>query len=313
MKTLLFLLILFTLVVIPMSHYVAAHGVSTGGFAPSFGRIDDVSLSKQSIQTGETITITGKIVYMQQYHTQGWLDIHSDPGPHGRWNIVSTQPSEHLIDIPGNSLIPFSITVKALQPGIYHFSPEVYLVGIGPAMSSLNGNNRTEPIVVVTGKPICMQDLVAISKVEDNSSACVKSTTAQKLIERGWGNMLTPTAWFRYTILDPESGSDVHQGVPWSNYIPANISEIAYKPWFNGTTIKEYFTNHGVTVLEVRYSSYLLAGPEGVGTSPQLQTDFYFLTLQNDTSQMNQFGFKTINADPRQNLRLFGQILPLNN
>ncbi|NHH97200.1 hypothetical protein DYY66_2479 [Candidatus Nitrosotalea sp. FS] len=160
----------------------------------------------------------------------------------------------------------------------------------------------------------CNKGLQLIFKAKDSSPACVHPGTGQKLIERGWGNMLTPTVWFRYTVLDPfESGSNAHQGVPWSNYIPTNISETAYKPWFNGTTIREYFTNHGVTVLEVRYSSYLLAGPEGVSTPTQLQTDFYVLTLQNDTSQMNQFGFKMINVGPRQDLSLFGQILPLNN
>ena len=172
--------------VIPMLHYAAAHGVSTE-LPLRFGRLDDVSLSKQSIQTGETITITGKIVYMVQKHTQGWLTIHYDPGPYGRWSTISTQPSEHLIDIPGNSLIPFSITIKAFQPGIYHFFPEVYLVGIGPAMSSLDGNIRTEPTVVVTGNPICKEGLVAISKTENGSTACIKPETAQKLVGRGWG------------------------------------------------------------------------------------------------------------------------------
>ena len=176
-----------------MLHYAAAHGLSTGGPTPRFGRLDDVSLSKQSIQTGETVTITGKIVYMQQNHTQGWLTIHSDPGINGRWTIASTQPSDHLIDIPGNSLIPFSITIKALQPGTYHFVPEVYLVGIGPAMSSLDGNNRTEPTVVVTGKPICISGLVAILKIENGFTACVQPETVQKLIERGWGTYTNST------------------------------------------------------------------------------------------------------------------------
>ena len=180
-----------TLAVIPVLHYAAVHGVSTGGPTPRFGRLDDVSLSKQTIQTGETITITGKIVHMVQNHRQGWLAIHSDPGPYGRWNTISTQPREHLIDIPGNSLIPFSITVKALQPGTYHLFPEVFLAGIGPAMSSLDGNNRTKPTVVVTGEPICMSGFVAVSKIEDGTSVCVSQQAAQKLVDRGWGTHVT--------------------------------------------------------------------------------------------------------------------------
>lgn len=195
----------------------------------------------------------------------------------------------------------WSLVSGPLHQDLY-FKP-VYLSPLKQFKSGISANNVK-----------CEQGLQLVIKAKDDSPACVKQDAVQKLIERGWGNMLTPTAWFRYTTLDPfEFGSDVHKDVPWSNYIPANMSETAYKPWFNGTAIKEYFTNHGVTVLEVRYSSYLLAGPEGVGTTPQLQTDFYFLTLHNDTDQMDQFGFKMINVDPRQNLSLFGQILPLNN
>ena len=79
--------------ILPIVQNVSAHGVSTGGGAPRFGRIDDLSLSKKLIQTGDTTTITGKIVYMQQNHTQGWLTVHSEPGSYGRWSVVSMQPS----------------------------------------------------------------------------------------------------------------------------------------------------------------------------------------------------------------------------
>jgi len=34
---------------------------------------------------------------------------------------------------------------------------------------------------------ICKEDLQLIFKITDNSPACVKSSTAEKLIERGWG------------------------------------------------------------------------------------------------------------------------------
>lgn len=234
----------------------------------------------------------------------------------------SNQTFDGLIDIP-NSLADglYNLTFTAKS---YYSGYQMTSVVIPVSVNYNEMNNTTIPefpsplkqfksgIPAINVK--CNQGFSLIIRQEDDKPACVKPDTVQKLIERGWGNTLTPTAWFRYTILDPfESGANAHQNVPWSNYIPANVSDIDYKPWFNGTTIKEYFTSHGVTLLEVRYSSYLLAGPEGVGTTPQRQTDFYFLTLQNDTSQMNQFGFKMINVDPRQDLSVFGRILPLNN
>jgi hypothetical protein len=263
-----------------------------------------------------------------------------------RLSVLGTMNGTKVLSIPSWLKVAFPIpdfTLDADKPYYFvlnfttqHEFEEPYPVAIN---ENVGGSNFTQVVwlpkeshIVFGGMPqqmsplkqiksgtkskdvTCRVGLQLIIKAEDGTSDCVKPNTAQILIERGWGNTLTPTAWFRYTILDPfESGSNAHQNVPWSNYIPANVSDTAYKPWFNGTAIKEYFTSHGVTLLEVRYSSYLLAGPEGVGTTPQRQTDFYFLTLQNDTSQMNQFGFKMINVDPKQDLSVLGQILSLNN
>jgi hypothetical protein len=38
---------------------------------------------------------------------------------------------------------------------------------------------------------VCINNLVLIKKISDGSPACVKPQTAQKLVERGWGIMLT--------------------------------------------------------------------------------------------------------------------------
>jgi hypothetical protein len=166
-----------------MFQYAAANGVSTGGPQPRFGRLDDTTLSTQSLHTGDTITITGNITIMTQEHLTGKLSVHSDPGSHGRWEVISKEPVGNLVDMPGNSEIPYSLTVKALQPGSYHLCSEIYLVGIGLFS---NPNNCNTESVIVTGEPICTTGFVAILKAEDNSSACIKPESVSKLLIRGW-------------------------------------------------------------------------------------------------------------------------------
>lgn len=170
----------------------SAHGVCTG-IPPRFGRLDDVRFSSQSVQTGDTIIITGNITTMVQQDLQGYLSIHSSPSPHARWIVVSTEPSEKMINVTQFSRVPFSMTIKALQPGTYKLSPVLYLPEIGPAFGMLNGCN-TEPVVTVTGKSICNTGFVSVLKTEDGSSFCVKPIAAQKLIERGWAANMADNA-----------------------------------------------------------------------------------------------------------------------
>jgi len=185
MKTL-FSLFFVCLITAPLLPLASAHGVCTG-ISPRFGRLDDVHFSSQTIQTGDAITITGNITTMVQQNLYGFLSIHSSPSPHARWAIVTTEPNEKIINITQFSKVPFSMTVKALQPGTYKLSPVLYLPGIGPAFGVLDGCN-TEPMVTVAGDPICNQGFVGVLKTEDGSPVCVKPETAKTLVERGWAS-----------------------------------------------------------------------------------------------------------------------------
>src|SRR5437899_167073 len=66
---------------------------------------------------------------------------------------------------------------------------------------------------ISTYNVICKQGFVLVIKKSDNSPACVKPDTAQKLVERGWGLSKEQLVWFEF---DPIQC----QPTPWSNYVP---------------------------------------------------------------------------------------------
>jgi methane/ammonia monooxygenase subunit B len=64
-----------------------------------------------------------------------------------RWEFVSRDPPGNIIDIPAQGTLPYSITAKALEPGIYHVHTQLNLEHIGPGL----GPGQT---IQVTGAPI---------------------------------------------------------------------------------------------------------------------------------------------------------------
>lgn len=152
-----------------------------------FGRLDDTKVSKQSIKTGETMTISGNITSMTPKNLTGWFMIQSAPGPIGRLEIENDS-AKMMINIPAFSRIPYSLTIKALQPGIYHLSPLLHIIETN-RIFSISTDSNLEPVITVRGNPICSHGFVSIIKVDDGSSACVTPDTANILVERGWGHL----------------------------------------------------------------------------------------------------------------------------
>jgi hypothetical protein len=184
MKTLHFAIIaiLFSAIALPLLPAVSAHGVCLG-LAPRYARLDSYVLSSESIHTGQNVTITGKLISLTNQTLQVRLLLYSEPGPHGRWVTLSTNPRGNFV-LPGNSVISYSISAKALLPGKYYLDPGIDLVGIGA--SAINNGCPAPPNIQVSGNPLCATSLVAVIKSEDGSPACVKPDTANILIERGW-------------------------------------------------------------------------------------------------------------------------------
>jgi len=79
---------------------------------------------------------------------RGWYTVYGDsPNAGNRWEIIARDPPGNVITIPANSVIPYKLTIRALEPAVYHMHTQLNIASIGPGL----GPGQT---IVVTGNPI---------------------------------------------------------------------------------------------------------------------------------------------------------------
>ena len=128
-----------------------AHGVQAQ-LQSRFVRIEDETFNRQSLQTGEILTVSGVLVSLVERDMRAWISIFSESTNAGnRWEMLARDPPGNVFDIPGNSVTPYSLSAKALEPGVYHVHTQLNIANVGPGL----GPGQT---VVVSGdyilKPI---------------------------------------------------------------------------------------------------------------------------------------------------------------
>jgi len=130
-----------------MFQHAEAHGVQAQ-LQSRFIRIDGETWSKQSVHTGDTLSVSGKFVSLVNRDMRGWYTVYGDsPNAGNRWEIMARDPPGNVITIPANSVVPYTLTIKALEPAVYHMHTQLNIASIGPGL----GPGQT---VVVTGDPI---------------------------------------------------------------------------------------------------------------------------------------------------------------
>ena len=124
-----------------------AHGVQAQ-LQSRFIRIEDETFNRQSLQTGETLCLSGQFVSLVERDLRGWNSIFSESTNAGnRWEMLSRDPPGNVFDIAGNSVVPYQICAKALEPGVYHVHTQLNVATVGPGL----GPGQT---VVVDGEII---------------------------------------------------------------------------------------------------------------------------------------------------------------
>jgi len=124
-----------------------AHGVQAQ-LQSRFIQITNEAISRQSLATGETLVLSGALVSLVEREQRGWISLFSESTNSGnRWEIMARDPPGVVFEIGGNSITPYAITAKALEPGVYHVHTQLNVANVGPGL----GPGTT---VVVEGEAI---------------------------------------------------------------------------------------------------------------------------------------------------------------
>ncbi len=142
---------LATIIAVSVITYIlpaaSAHGVQAQ-LQSRFVRIDNEQFSDQTLTTGEDLTVTGELTSLVNRPLRGWLSLFSESSNAGnRWEFLARDPPGNIFDLPPGATLPYSITVRALEPGTYHVHTQLNVEHVGPGL----GRGAT---VSVTGEPI---------------------------------------------------------------------------------------------------------------------------------------------------------------
>ena len=142
---------LATIIAVSVISYIlpsaSAHGVQAQ-LQSRFVRIDNEQFSDQTLNTGEELTVTGELTSLVNRPLRAWLSLFSESSNAGnRWEFLARDPPGNIFDIPPGATIPYSITVRALEPGTYHVHTQLNVESVGPGL----GRGAT---VSVTGEAI---------------------------------------------------------------------------------------------------------------------------------------------------------------
>ena len=130
----LFAIVMSTSTIIAVSQTVEGHGVQAQ-LQSRFVRIQDEAFSAQTLNTGEQLVVTGTLQSLVNKPLRAWLSLFSESTNAGnRWEFISREPPGNIFDIPPQGTIPYSITARALEPGIYHVHTQLNIEHVGPGL-----------------------------------------------------------------------------------------------------------------------------------------------------------------------------------
>ena len=116
--------------------------------ATSFVRIEGESFDRQYMHAGETLTVQGSIVSNVDRDIRGWASVFSESADtDNKWEMLARDPPDVVFDVPGNSIVKYSLSAKALEPGTYHIHTQFNVDKVGPEL----GPGQT---IVVQGEPL---------------------------------------------------------------------------------------------------------------------------------------------------------------
>lgn len=111
-----------------------AHGVQAQ-LQSRFVRIEDETFNRQSLQTGETLTVSGTLISLVERDMRAWISLFAESTNAGnRFEILARDPPGNVFDIPGNGVVPYEISAMPLEPGVYHMHTQLNIADVGPGL-----------------------------------------------------------------------------------------------------------------------------------------------------------------------------------
>jgi len=152
--------------------------------------------------------------------------------------IHGTGPKHQVPDPKLRGYVTVEIEIKENPFFDESFVPETEFVK-SPKQQLRNG--------ILFENIICKEELELVFKSSDNSPACVKESTAKKLIQRGW--LVLPVIWIERTMAQCEDAWLEKAEQWWKENPNGKYSTEIRKQW-----ITEFYTENGVNVLDVKFA-----------------------------------------------------------
>lgn len=123
-----------TSTMIAIAQTAEGHGVQAQ-LQSRFVRIQDEAFSAQTLNTGDQLVVTGNLQSLVNKPLRAWMSLFSESTNAGnRWEFIARDPPGNIFDIPPQGTIPYSITAKALEPGVYHVHTQLNVESVGPGL-----------------------------------------------------------------------------------------------------------------------------------------------------------------------------------
>jgi methane/ammonia monooxygenase subunit B len=130
----LFAIVMSTSTLVAIAQTAEGHGVQAQ-LQSRFVRIQDEAFSAQTLNTGDELTVTGTLQSLVNKPLRAWISLFSESSNAGnRWEFLSRDPPGNIFDIAPQATIPYTLTARALEPGVYHVHTQLNIESVGPGL-----------------------------------------------------------------------------------------------------------------------------------------------------------------------------------
>ncbi|MGI0088618.1 MAG: hypothetical protein ACREBI_11770 [Nitrosotalea sp.] len=193
------------------------------------------------------VTKHDKMIMIDWFHSHsGELTMQITPTTTlGKWVILGDQ-EPFLGGWMQKDNSPLRIYAPIFEKGIYHIHTEILTIYNDKNLFTLDETPKFDSWINMG----CPDGFVSVTKSSDHNDVCVKPSTVQKLVERGWGVLVEPTVKSNKIIQYGTLSGNVSR----TDYMPCVLpcSNRIYYPSPNYEV--DVFTNDGVTLVGKTFS-----------------------------------------------------------